>query len=203
SPCPFCADLLPNPLPEKICLLLRKIANQNSIVVMHLLKIAPTKISTPTSEDKLTFCEIHQVETTIVSDSIQKGYLMQIDFGLLETRIFQMKTELLNIINRKANSYYCDFALKICNKIGSRKARYYGQCGLNIISNILSKLFLDTNLLTYDLVFLKKPVDYLQEILVPETVLHLIFQDKGGLELELARKIMKDSANFGDYIYSE
>ncbi|RIB15306.1 hypothetical protein C2G38_2039483 [Gigaspora rosea] len=44
-PCPFCADLLPNPLPEKICLLLRKIANQNRFVVMHLLKVGLTKIS--------------------------------------------------------------------------------------------------------------------------------------------------------------
>ncbi|RIB30559.1 restriction of telomere capping protein 4 [Gigaspora rosea] len=143
---------------------------------------------------------------------------MQIDFGSLETRIFQIKTELLDIINGKANSYYRDFALKICNEIGSRKAStpmalmarfevlrpgYYGQRGLNIISDVLSKFFLDTNLLTYDLVFPKKPVDYLQEVLVPETALRLISQDKGGLELKLARKIMEDSADFGDYIHSE
>ncbi|CAG8760984.1 35191_t:CDS:2, partial [Gigaspora margarita] len=161
SPCPFCADLLPNPLPEKIHSLLRKIANQNG---------------TPTSEDKLTFCEIHQAETTIVPDGIQKGYPMQIDFGSLETRIFQMKMELLDIINGKANSYYRDFALKICNEIGSRKAST--PMALMARFEVL-------------------------RVLVPETALRLISQDKGGLELELARKIMKDSANFGDYIHSE
>ncbi|CAG8856809.1 17974_t:CDS:1, partial [Gigaspora margarita] len=77
---------------------------------------------TPTSEDRLTFCEIHQAETTIVPNGIQKGYPMQIDFDLLETRIFQMKDKLFDIINRKINSYYHDFALKICNEMGSRKA---------------------------------------------------------------------------------
>ncbi|RIB18821.1 hypothetical protein C2G38_2036567 [Gigaspora rosea] len=147
---------------------------------LHQPKLVKFYACTPTSEDRLTFCEIHQAETTIVPDGIQK--------------------ELLDIINGKANSYYRDFALKICNEVGSREAStsmalmarfevlkgYYGQRGLNIISDVLSKLLLDTNLLTYNLVFPKKPVDYLQEVLVPETTLHLISQDKGGLEFELA-----------------
>ena len=72
-----------------------------------------------------------------------------------------------------------------------------------IISEILSKLFLFNNLLTYDLVSPKKPVDYLQEVLVPETALRLISQDKGNIPLEEAKKIMEDSANFGDYVHKE
>ncbi|RIB09618.1 hypothetical protein C2G38_2208424 [Gigaspora rosea] len=152
SPCPFCADLLPNPLPEKIHLLLRKIASQNG---------------TPTSEDRLTFCEIHQAETTIVTNGIQKGYPMQIDFDLLETQIFQMKDEL------KASTPIALIALFEVLRPG-----YYGSHGLNIISDAHSKLFLDINLLTYDL-------------------------DRGGLELELAQEIIENSADFGDYVYSE
>ena len=58
-------------------------------------------------------------------------------------------------------------------------------------------------MLTNDLVFPKKPVDYLQEVLVPETALRLISQDKGNISLEEARNIMVDSANFGDYIHKE
>lgn len=46
-------------------------------------------------------------------------------------------------------------------------------------------------------------MDYLQEVLVPETALRLISQDKGNITLEEARKIMADSANFGDYVYKE
>jgi RTC4-like domain len=72
-----------------------------------------------------------------------------------------------------------------------------------VISEILSKHFLFNNLLTYDLVSPKKPVDFLQEVLVPETALRLISQDKGNIPLEEAKKIMEDSANFGDYVHKE
>ena len=65
------------------------------------------------------------------------------------------------------------------------------------------RLFLFNGLLTYDLVCPKKPVDFLQEVLVPETTLRLISQDKGNITLEKARKIMEDSANFGDYVHKE
>ncbi|CAG8839886.1 6683_t:CDS:2, partial [Gigaspora margarita] len=166
------------PLPEKIRILLRKIANQND---------------NPTSEDCTRFCEIHYIKTTIVTDGIQKVYLMEIDFILLESRIIQMKDELLNIINRKTKSYYYDFAIK---------PGYYGLQGLNIISSILSDLFLYTNCLMNNLIYSKSPVDYILEVLVPETALCLISQDKGNITLEDARKIMEDSSAFGDYMYA-
>jgi hypothetical protein len=57
------------------------------------------------------------------------------------------------------------------------------------------------DILTYKLTFPKKPVDFLQEILVPETALRLISQDKGNITLEEARKIMEDSGDFGDYVH--
>jgi len=46
-------------------------------------------------------------------------------------------------------------------------------------------------------------VDFLQEVLVPETALRLISQDKGNIALEEARKIMEKSGDFGDYVYRE
>ncbi|RIB11558.1 hypothetical protein C2G38_2203112 [Gigaspora rosea] len=67
---------------------------------------------------------------------------------------------------------------------------YYSSHRLNIISDALSKLFLNTNLLTYDQVASKKPVNYLQK-------------DKGSLELELVQEIMEDSTDFGNYVHSE
>ena len=45
----------------------------------------------PTQEDRSLFCEIHYAETNIVPNGIQKGYPMEINFELLETRIIQMK----------------------------------------------------------------------------------------------------------------
>ena len=76
----------------------------------------------PTQEDRYLFCEIYYAETTIVPDGINKGYPMKIDFESLETRIVQMKGELLDIINKKINSYYRDFSIEICQKVGARKA---------------------------------------------------------------------------------
>ena len=76
---------------------------------------------------------------------------------------------------------------------------YYGSKGLIIISEVLSEIFLFNNLLTYDLISPKNPVDFLQEVLVPETASRLISQDKGNIPLEEARKIMEESADFGVY----
>src|SRR5688572_1019902 len=45
--------------------------------------------------------------------------------------------------------------------------------GLNIISDILSEIFLFNNILTYNLTHPQNPVDFLQEILVSETTLRL------------------------------
>ena len=74
---------------------------------------------------------------------------------------------------------------------------------MNIIVDVLSELFLFKNILTYDLIYPKKPVDFLQEVLVPETALCLILQDKSNIILEEAKKIMEDSEDFSDYVYEE
>ena len=46
-------------------------------------------------------------------------------------------------------------------------------------------------------------MDFLQKVLVPETALRLILQDKSNITLEEARKIMEDSGDFGDYVHGE
>ncbi|RIA95526.1 hypothetical protein C1645_816620 [Glomus cerebriforme] len=68
--CPFYLEFLPNPLPLKIHNLLSKIVKQNE---------------KPTKENCYLFCKIYLAETTIISDGIQKGYSMKINFELLET----------------------------------------------------------------------------------------------------------------------
>ena len=74
---------------------------------------------------------------------------------------------------------------------------------MSIITEILNSLFLYTHILTNEISYLKSPVDYILEIMVPETALRLISQDMGGITLEDAKKIMEDSNTFGDYIYEE
>jgi len=65
-------------------------------------------------------------------------------------------------------------------------------------------LFLKTNILTFEVSKPLKLIDYLHEILVPEVIIRLIVQDfNGKLLLEKAREIIKDSADFGTYLYSD
>ena len=49
----------------------------------------------------------------------------------------------------------------------------------------------------------KNLIDFLQEVLVFEVASRLISQDKGNISLEEARKIMKESINFGDYMHKD
>ena len=74
-----------------------------------------------TQEDHYSFCEIHYAKTTIVPDGIQKDYPMEINLESLETRIIQMKDKLCDIINKKTNSYYWDFAIEVCQEVGIKR----------------------------------------------------------------------------------
>lgn len=47
-----------------------------------------------------------------------------------------------------------------------------------------------------------EPMDYLQEVLVPETAILLISQDRGGdITRDKAIEIMEDSMQFGMYVH--
>ena len=65
-------------------------------------------------------------------------------------------------------------------------------------------MFIETNILIYEVSKLLKPIDYLHKILVPEVIIRLIIQDfNEKLSLEETRDIMKNSADFGAYMYNE
>ncbi|CAG8465581.1 15169_t:CDS:2, partial [Racocetra fulgida] len=107
------------------------------------------------------------------------------------------KEDLLKVINREVNSYYYNLAVEVCKEVGIRKANtpmpgYYGLRKLNIICDTLIKLFFYSNILISDITCSKNPMYYLQEVLVSETALRLIAQDREGILLEDARKIMED-----------
>ena len=81
---------------------------------------------------------------------------------------------------------------------------YYGPKGEMTIATALIKLFLETNILTFETSKPLEPIDYLHKILVPETITRLIIQDfNEKLSLEEARDIMKNSSDFGAYIHNE
>lgn len=60
---------------------------------------------------------------------------------------------------------------------------------------------MNTNILTMDMTKPQEPVEYLQQVLVPETAIRLISQDRGGISLDEAKKVMEDSIEFGMYVH--
>jgi hypothetical protein len=47
------------------------------------------------------------------------------------------------------------------------------------------------------------PMQYLQEVLIPEVAVHLIQEDYNGILAEDARKIMLESLKFGEYVHND
>ena len=60
---------------------------------------------------------------------------------------------------------------------------------------------MDTNTLTMGMTKPQVPLEYLNQVLVPETAIRLISQDRGGISLEEASKTMEDSVEFGMYVH--
>src|SRR4051812_20095081 len=80
--CPYCDEMLPNILPEKIQ------------TQLHNLQNKPIS-----EEERHLFCVMHRAELNIVPLGLSKGYPEYIDFNQLSSRIIKFKKELLDIIN--------------------------------------------------------------------------------------------------------
>lgn len=76
-----------------------------------------------TNMDQFTFCQLHQLELKIKPEGIKKGYPINIDFKLLETRVKDLHSELLKLINDETNCHFRKIALKAYNKLGKHRAR--------------------------------------------------------------------------------
>ncbi len=46
-------------------------------------------------------------------------------------------------------------------------------------------------------------MEYLQEVLIPEVAIRLIKEDYHEIQIEEARKIMKQSIRFGEYVHND
>jgi len=72
-----------------------------------------------------------------------------------------------------------------------------------VIAETLRKLFIDTKILTKSLTSPQTPMEYLQEVLIPEVAVRLIQEDNRGITVEEAREIMIESVGFGAYVHSD
>ncbi|CAG8752243.1 28926_t:CDS:1, partial [Racocetra persica] len=77
---------------------------------------------------------------------------------------------------------------------------YYGFKGIHIILRTLGTLFAESKKLSSNMISSLSPMEYLTEVLVPETAIRLIVQDRNISLLELA-EVMKDSTNLGMYVH--
>ncbi|KAF9403188.1 hypothetical protein BGX21_006371 [Mortierella sp. AD011] len=172
--------------------------------------------------EKFEFCRVHFAEERIVPLGMEKNYPLHIDFSQLPGRVRKMEAELRKIIDKTEPSIFLEQALSRYKSMGTLGARhphvvlanveqtmpgYYGSKGSAELSKILAKLFLETSILTYDLAHPQKPIEYIQQVLVPEAGLRLIVEDQANIDannvisLEKARTIMLESVEYGNYMY--
>ncbi|KAK3808249.1 MAG: restriction of telomere capping protein 4, partial [Linnemannia gamsii] len=83
---------------------------------------------------------------------------------------------------------------------------YYGSKGSTMIMEALVKMFLETHILTHEVTRPQEPIEYIQQVLVPETGVRLILEDRkdisdAAISMEDAQAIMLDSVEFGNYVH--
>lgn len=79
---------------------------------------------------------------------------------------------------------------------------------------MLVKMFIETEILTNEAARPQGPIEYIQQVLVPETGVRLIMEDRQGfsadggkgegkasMSVEEAQAIMLDSVEFGNYVH--
>ncbi|KAI7878920.1 hypothetical protein K492DRAFT_208630 [Lichtheimia hyalospora FSU 10163] len=180
------------------------------------------------------FCRLHRAELIVRKEGRAKNYPEDIRFNDIHSRLERLRGELEKIIRQEKKSQFRDIALKAYEEMGKNKARstlgvmarvdnimtgYYGSKGSAVIQDALSTMFLHTGMLTNALTTPQLPLEYLQQVLVPEAALVLIRQDlfnadaKGrsrarfptSEELahynEQAEQVLKDSSEFGKLVH--
>ncbi|KAG0066712.1 hypothetical protein BGZ89_006980 [Linnemannia elongata] len=177
-----------------------------------------------TAVEKFEFCRIHVAEENIVPAGLERNYPLFIRFDELPDRIRRMEPELLGIIRGTVASSYLDRALASYRTLGhgARNPQavlagvqmtlpgYYGSKGSSKIVEVLVKMFIETQILTHESARPQVPIEYIQQVLVPETGVRLILEDRRGdgggevegeLTVEEAQAIMLDSVEFGNYVH--
>ncbi|CAG8801868.1 8095_t:CDS:2, partial [Racocetra persica] len=165
-----------------------------------------------TAVEQYEFCRVHRGEGIIIPYGIEKGYPLHIDFTILSNRVRSLKNELLKIIKGQRYSEYRVDAVKRIQEMEVSKAnssllqinyfessqpRYYGTKGLAIILQTLTEMFVQPKILTTNLCTPQSPSQYLAQVLVPETAIRLIAEDFNNISLDMAKKIIIDSIEFG------
>jgi hypothetical protein len=180
------------------------------------------------TNEKEAFCRLHELELVIKPKGRAEGYLFDIDFKALRERIKKMQLELDDVIYKKIPSDYRNVILQDYGNVGTNKARtpmmmmnrmdsllpgYYGPRGAAVMLDVLSDMFLKSGKLSKQLSAPQMPMEYLHQVLIPETAYRLIRQDlvrrqqRDSPRVMLsnanlkAKNIMRESRHFGEVMY--
>jgi hypothetical protein len=160
-------------------------------------------------EEKDAFCYLHNMETIIKPRGVDKGYPTTINFGEIHGRILKIDAELKSVIRKEITSDYRDIAEKAYEEQGVTKARstmsvlnrfeaslpgYYGPKGSAAILSSLVKIYLKSGYMKKHLVSPQLPLEFLQQVLVPEAGFRLI---RGDLVKKM-KDVKKDMPNITD-----
>ncbi|KAI9021028.1 hypothetical protein CLU79DRAFT_754778 [Phycomyces nitens] len=244
SQCPYCHEPFELPLPEPVADALKRIElNTRSLKSSKDGKMSdksamqwtmPQKRRKTPIREQYAFCRLHEIELVIKPQGRKENYPENIDFENLENRILNFKDELDDVVFGIVQSSYRSAALKAYEDLGTNKARstmgvmarfeatlpgYYGSRGSAIMLEVLSRIYLHTGHLTAELTAPQAPLEYLQQVLIPEIGFRLIREDlwidwqnqkklfgktaskpKRNLS-DVAKQRMEESSNYGSMIH--
>lgn len=204
--CPYCDEIL-DPVTKLLRKYLNKIKRKDQEYMKKQIakqesENAMSSFSKPlnlmiekrhiSNTDKHEFCKLHRLELVLKPLAKRCGYPESIDFDAIGKRIENYKSQLDDIIAGRIQSKFKNTVMEAYDEFGAVKARsaisvlgrvenclpgYYGSRGSVAISDALTKLYLQTGLLTKEITKPQLPLEYIQQILVPEVGLRLIRED--------------------------
>ncbi|CAG8497978.1 8968_t:CDS:2 [Gigaspora rosea] len=152
------------------------------------------QLRSPRIEDQFEFCRFHSAQTSIIPEGLSTNYPTEIDFIQLPERVNKLYSELWSIVTKNTESSFRNLAIENHKKKHWENSRSY------TILNTLKTLFIDSKKLSSNMTHPLNPLEFLGEVLVPETAVRLIAQDR-NITLMEAAEIMKDSIDFGMYVH--
>ncbi|KAG1450084.1 hypothetical protein G6F56_008453 [Rhizopus delemar] len=204
--CPFCDEVL-NPMTEILRKYLDQFEKKNQEHIERQKRKqrkedAESSFSRPAdlipekrrvlSADIYEFCKLHRLELVLKPLGKSRGYPPSIDFESIEKRIKNFQDQLQDIISGRIQSKFKTVVTDAYDEFGTGKARgainvmlrvekcmpgYYGPRGSAAIISALSKMYLHSGLLTKETTKPLLPLEYIQQVLVPEVGIRLIRED--------------------------
>lgn len=233
--CPFCSEIL-HPMNEKISNTLNMIEEKDRKFKEKEIEsiekenanssfkkpIYMTKKRQASLSEKDEFCKLHHIELIVKPQGEENDYPTAIDFDDIKSRVACFDKELKDVISDRLASDYRKIAEQAYKDEGATRARsaisvmnrfqrtlpgYYGPKGSIVILNALTKMYLDTGYLAKHLVSPQLPLEFLQQVLVPEAGFRLIRQDMMKLKgitpnvSDRAKEVMLESIEYGSAIF--